>query len=148
MLFDQPVECRVRSLNSSYFKQVLTSPERGQKLQYLVAAIQDTARLLSKAQHQPADEFVTKYRKQLESQLEDEIIDPLCREVENDLRMHTHMINSQANATGGITGQTVDVTALRDLSRIFTLRPIRLFDKVIDIAVRVSKLLLFGSLPA
>jgi len=122
-----------RELNDAYFAKVFENPERGHKLQYLVAALQDNARLLTSAQHQKADELVMGYRRQLEKSLEDKIIAPLCEEVENDLRLHIHITNSVAH-----TINPVKSGGLRELARIFTLRPIRLFEKVIDMRARVS----------
>ena len=74
-----------RELNDAYFAKVFEMPERGHKLQYLVAALQDNARLLTSAQHQNAEDLVMGYRRQLERSLEDRIVAPLCEEVENDL---------------------------------------------------------------
>eukprot|EP00602_Paraphysomonas_sp_CaronLab_P007109 CAMPEP_0185031460 /NCGR_PEP_ID=MMETSP1103-20130426/18944_1 /TAXON_ID=36769 /ORGANISM="Paraphysomonas bandaiensis, Strain Caron Lab Isolate" /LENGTH=1209 /DNA_ID=CAMNT_0027566997 /DNA_START=38 /DNA_END=3667 /DNA_ORIENTATION=- len=60
------------------------------KLQYLVAAFCYGARSCGSVIHIESEPFVTAYREFLLSVLRREIVEPLCRSIETDLRLHIH----------------------------------------------------------
>jgi WASH complex subunit 7 len=60
------------------------------KIQYLVSALSDGTRLCSVVLHNDPDIMCNKFKAFLLNVLDTEIIKPLCRAIETDLRLHIH----------------------------------------------------------
>ncbi|MQL83965.1 hypothetical protein Taro_016452, partial [Colocasia esculenta] len=73
------------------------------------------------------------YESELEDAVTDEIILPLCRDIENDLRLHVHSANLK-----GSVNVNIMKTGVRNLSWYLQLRPLCLPDKFVDIRTLVE----------
>eukprot|EP00004_Rigifila_ramosa_P020162 TRINITY_DN521_c1_g2_i4.p1 TRINITY_DN521_c1_g2~~TRINITY_DN521_c1_g2_i4.p1 ORF type:complete len:1097 (+),score=319.76 TRINITY_DN521_c1_g2_i4:490-3291(+) len=122
-----------RDLLPAYFQHVYNNPDELYKLQYLFSAVQDAAPILSGAPQQAHPrELIDLYKKEVHDAFWTEIVRPLCRAIEVDLRLHihSHLKIAERNpvASGGI----------KDLSTFLKLRPIRFFDSAIDVKAHVE----------
>ncbi|GMI01982.1 hypothetical protein TrST_g6111 [Triparma strigata] len=127
-----------RELLPVFFSDVYSNEKKADVagLQLLVNGICDAEPMLRCAPQLNSDEdekegeaYVDEYRNfVMEDVLKAEIIDKLCREVENDLRLHIHTKNLDHMAT------TNPVTDKRMKIRPFMLmQPLAVFDLVVDI---------------
>jgi WASH complex subunit 7 len=65
-------------------------PTEANRLQYVMSAFEDGIRLCQAVLHQPLPPFFVNYRGVLRDSLKTNIIQPLCRDIETDLRLHIH----------------------------------------------------------
>jgi WASH complex subunit 7 len=76
------------------------------------------------------------YRTEVLNHFTTHIVNPLSREVETDLRLHTHsVVLQQANLRTGGAGAGARI---KDLSKFLNLPPLRFFDTLIDVRARVT----------
>jgi WASH complex subunit 7 len=60
------------------------------RLQYLLTAYADGVKICGKIAHDRAEVFVERYQSYITDMIRDEIVKPLCRDIETDLRLHIH----------------------------------------------------------
>ena len=95
------------------------------RLPYVIAAFGDAAGLLGGAQHEADNTtFQKAYEQFIEQALEDEIVEPLCRDIENDLRLHVHSVHLDHMAA---PNPKQSDSRLLTRGRYLGLSPIRLF---------------------
>jgi WASH complex subunit 7 len=119
-----------RELIPQYFARIYKKPENAQKLQYVFTALQDINEPMRKIVHEDSSTFVEQFKAEIERALLEQIIDPLCRDIETDLRLHIHSHLKVADRDPFKQG-------VRDLARFVKIKPIRFFSKSIDIRARV-----------
>lgn len=121
----------VTSLVPAFFDDIYQSPDQVHRLQYLFYAFRDASTLLlSDTPASNKQKLLEAYRSEVLSHFNARLLDPLCRAVETDLRLHIHSVVLQQASLR--THQQI-----KDLSRFFTVQPVRFFDTVIDIKQRV-----------
>jgi WASH complex subunit 7 len=79
-----------RVLVNPYFSDIWNHPDQAQKLQYMFAAFRDIVPLFNTVVHLDPKEFITIYDKEITQSLENNLILPVCRAIEEDLRFHIH----------------------------------------------------------
>eukprot|EP00760_Papus_ankaliazontas_P025753 PhM_4_TR286/c0_g15_i1/m.80545/K18465/MRT43, SWIP; WASH complex subunit 7 len=109
------------------FKTIFSNPIQASELPYVCMAAGDAIPLLHRARHGATNEtFVEAYKTEMTQLLNDTLIQPLCREVENFLRLHIHSV---------ILGQAYHVieSQPKDFARLLRVRDIRFLDEVVCI---------------
>ena len=121
-----------RHLFSLFLQSIYDNFNQAERLPYILAAMQDCTPTLCAAKHLESNmELYDAYRKELLEEIDERIVTPLCREIENDLRLHIHTV------VLGQRGQTLPAK-VRDPARFFRLRPMRFMGHIIDLKDRVS----------
>jgi WASH complex subunit 7 len=85
--------------------------------------------------------LLLEYRGEILSHFTTHILNPLCREVETDLRLHIHSVVLQQASLRSSAAVGAGSTAggrMKDLSKFLNLRPLNFFDTLIDIRARVT----------
>lgn len=123
-----------REMMSTWFSMVYAQEDRALWLQYLVNAFCDGLRLLKVSKVNASS--LDSYEMEIEKSLANEIIEPLCRDIETDLRLHVH----SAHLKGSVNVNPTK-TGLRDLSWYLQLKPLRISSKYIYIKSRVENYL-------
>lgn len=123
-----------REMMSTWFSMVYAQEDRALWLQYLVNAFCDGLRLLKVSNVNVSS--LDSFEMEIESALASEIIEPLCRDIETDLRLHVH----SAHLKGSVNVNPTK-TGLRDLSWYLQLKPLRISSKYIYIKSRVENYL-------
>ena len=117
-----------------FFESIYANPSKSEFLPYLVQALHDCRPTILSAKHTDSAVLLKKYVEYVTEVMGEAIVGPLCTEVENDLRLHTH---------GAILGQPFSKIEkrIRDPSKFTALPPIRFFDEWKHIAAEVEKYL-------
>lgn len=123
-----------KEMMSSWLSMVYMDASRFMWLQYVLDAFSDGLWLL-KLGHvgEPA---VKSYEKEIEDALKNEIVAPLCRDIETDLRLHVH----SAHLKGSVLVNPTK-TGVRNLSWYLQMKPLRLPFKFIDLRLLVENYL-------
>jgi len=108
------------------------------RMQYLLLTFKDCATTLFNPFEARDENARTKclalaaeYRAEIEAHLNTNIIQPLCREVETDLRLHIHsVVLQQASLRNS--------SRMKDLSKFLNLKALPLFDSWLDLRQRVT----------
>jgi WASH complex subunit 7 len=80
-----------RDLLPIYLKHVGKHPSQANKLQYLFMTLQDAVGMLKRgAVHETPDLLLRHYQHEVEHAVKEQLLWPLCREIEKDLRLHVH----------------------------------------------------------
>eukprot|EP00735_Rhodelphis_limneticus_P013774 TRINITY_DN7727_c0_g1::TRINITY_DN7727_c0_g1_i1::g.8316::m.8316 TRINITY_DN7727_c0_g1::TRINITY_DN7727_c0_g1_i1::g.8316 ORF type:complete len:1220 (+),score=387.87,sp/Q2M389/WASC4_HUMAN/40.43/0.0,WASH-7_mid/PF14744.1/3.7e+03,WASH-7_mid/PF14744.1/2.5e-148,WASH-7_N/PF14745.1/6.7e-108,WASH-7_N/PF14745.1/1.1e-06,WASH-7_C/PF14746.1/1.1e-61 TRINITY_DN7727_c0_g1_i1:76-3660(+) len=114
---------------------IYSHPAQAHRVQYILASFNDGARLLRCARHvENPSVLIDGLYKDTVSMLEGTIIDPLCRDIEDDLRLHIH----SAIIVQELEQRNPMKTGVRDLSPFLTIRPLRIHNSEIDLKQRVA----------
>ncbi|KAJ7526561.1 hypothetical protein O6H91_16G012300 [Diphasiastrum complanatum] len=120
-----------REIMPTCFSMVYSEGDEAPHLQLLVNAFKDGVQLL--AAGNVDSEVIKCFEKEIEDALINEIVMPLCRDIETDLRLHVHSANLK-----GTVNVNPTKTGIRDLSWFLHLKPLRLTSKYIHIKNRVE----------
>eukprot|EP01111_Echinosteliopsis_oligospora_P016308 TRINITY_DN6722_c0_g1_i1.p1 TRINITY_DN6722_c0_g1~~TRINITY_DN6722_c0_g1_i1.p1 ORF type:complete len:602 (+),score=102.79 TRINITY_DN6722_c0_g1_i1:173-1807(+) len=123
-----------REMMTPYFAYLYQNPMHAQRLHYIIAALQDVIPYMKKAVHTPPDDIIKSYKKEIEESLAQQILDPLCRDIENDLRLHIHSHLEVSDRDPYKQG-------IKDLARFISVKPVRFFDRTLDVRSFVSNYL-------
>jgi WASH complex subunit 7 len=128
-----------RELLGPFFKKVMANGgEQAGRLRYLVAAFSDPIPLLRVLLHEEPPEagkntsHLIAYQDYVEKMLREYVVLPLCKSIEDSLRLHVHA----ANWDHMEAPNPVD-KGLRALSKHLQAKPLRLFSKAINIRAEV-----------
>ncbi|GJN01017.1 hypothetical protein PR202_ga18249 [Eleusine coracana subsp. coracana] len=100
-------------------------------LQNIIDAFSDGMLLLTLANAGPV--ALQSYVEEIESALKEEVVAPLCRDIETDLRLHVHSTHLK-----GTVAVNPTKTGVRNLSWCLRMRPLRLPFKFVDIKFLVE----------
>ncbi|CAL9111779.1 unnamed protein product [Musa textilis] len=123
-----------REIMGNLFSMVYMDVKRFPWIQYLVDAFSDGLRLL-KLGH-VGKLTLEAYEKQIEYGVKNEIVGPLCRDIETDLRLHVHSTYLKGSVVVKPTK-----TGVRNLSWYLQIKPLLLPSKLIDISSLVGSYL-------
>ena len=113
--------------------------------QYIFAALRDILPVFKKALHIDGSRFVEDFTEEVWKQLKQCIVDPLCRDIDRDLRERTIgpsfllslflicIFPTDIHSELKVTERDPFKLGVRDLSPFLRLRPLRLFTKTADI---------------
>ena len=114
-----------------FFSDIFTHPSQVNRLHYLFLAFHDVLLLFSGCEVSQRHLLKYEYQQEILHYLHTSIIDPLCREIETDLRLHIHsVVLSQINLRHSVT--------IRDLSKFLLIQPLHFFSQVIDLRAAVA----------
>jgi len=119
----------------SYFAEVYQNPTRARGLQYMMMAIGDIRLMVDRCLNYSAT-LVQDFEKEVSQALTDNIIAPLGRDIETDLRLHIHSHLKLDDRNPFHVG-------LVDRTPLLEILPLHFFNHTVDI----KSLLLFDSLP-
>ncbi|GBG71173.1 hypothetical protein CBR_g8475 [Chara braunii] len=138
-LVDEVCDCSFlfwhREMMPACFAACYARPEEANKLSYAVAAFLDAVKVLRWGNN-GTDDLVEMWQREIEEVLQQEILTPLCQDIETDLRLHVH-----SSSLKGTIHVDPTKTGIRDLSSFLRMRPIRLLSKVIHVDCRVARYL-------
>lgn len=112
-----------RVLLPLYFKDVFENPETGQRLPYMFAALRDIIPLLGSVTHVDPKEYIKRFREEVFSMLDENILTPLCQAIETDLRLHIHhhlKVSERDPFKAGV----------KDLASLVNIKPFYFIDQV------------------
>ena len=113
-----------------FLKDIFDFPSQVNRLSHLLLALEDIPTLFAGCERSSRLSLKHELTNELLHYLNQEIVLPLCREVETDLRLHIHsVVLHQMQLRGKV---------IRDVSRFFTVGEIRLLDEVIDLKWKVG----------
>lgn len=123
--------CFLCDMFPTMFGDIMQNPEQAPRLYYLLHAFQDGSRILGTAQHMLTESSLSElYKNIVKKELKQNFIDQIARTIENDLRLHFHSVElNQENLTD---------TSTLQFTYILNLKPLCLWDEVIDIKERIS----------
>jgi WASH complex subunit 7 len=125
-----------RELLPTFIKDIYNYPTEANRLHYVCAAFGDAARLLRNAQHEPdPGKHVLAFKQFIAKSLEEGIVEPLCRDVENDLRLRIHAKTQGTIAQESFNPKKAPTKALKPF---LELRPIRVFGSLLNIRQKVT----------
>lgn len=103
-------------------------------LQYMFGALRDCVAPMLQTRHlsSPQD-LLESFDHEISTTFQEHLLEPLCRDIETDLRLHIHMHLQLDDRNPFKVG-------VRDLSNFLKLRPIRFFDRQINIKGKTSKI--------
>ncbi|XP_077235545.1 uncharacterized protein LOC143877406 isoform X2 [Tasmannia lanceolata] len=125
---------RRKELIGTWFATVYTDVNKFSWLQYILDAFCDGLWLL-KIGHAGKSTLQAR-EEEIENAVKSEIIAPLCRDIETDLRLHVHSIHLKGSVHINPTK-----TGVRNLSWYLQMKPLRLPFKCIDIKLHVESYL-------
>jgi WASH complex subunit 7 len=108
-------------------------PTQANRLQYIIAAFNDGIRLFSLVSHAEFFPFYVNYRSLLRYSITSEIIEPLCRDIETDLRLHIH--TKHLDHMEALNPKSENLKTLRSLLDI---APIRMLGLIVNIKNEVT----------
>lgn len=108
-------------------------PTQANRLQYIIAAFNDGIRLFSLVAHTDFFPFYLNYRLLLRFSITSEIIEPLCRDIETDLRLHVH--TKHLDHMEALNPKSENLKTLRSLLDI---APIRMLGLIVNIKNEVT----------
>lgn len=103
------------------------------RLQYVLGIYADGARLLQSVVHADPSVCLTEYQELLVDSVYQNIIDPLCHEVENDLRLHVHTKHLEHMSTTNPKAEHI-----KQKRPMLDMRPIRALGAVIVVRDHVK----------
>ena len=120
---------------SFIIKSIYSQSTEANRLQYVLNAFNDGIRQCQYVLHMDATSFVVNYRDILRHAIATEVIQPLCHDIETDLRLHIHTKHLDHM-------QTVNPKIekkIRPLRQFLDLSPLRIVGQLLDIHAEVSR---------
>jgi len=103
------------------------------RLQYILASFCDGIRLCQTVTHKDSTPFLLEYRSLLKRTLTTQIVEPLCRDIETDLRLHVH--TKHLNHVQTLNPKTEN---LRPLRPFLDIAPLKILGLVVNIKNEVT----------
>ena len=114
------------------FGVILGNPKLAHTLQYLLSALDDVVPLMKSAVHATDPKvLLERYRAEVEGFLKSRILEPLQRDIDEDLRFQTHLHLQ-------VTDRNPFHDGVRDYARILALRPLLFMGRYYDIRSEVA----------
>ena len=114
-----------------FLSDLFAHPSQVNRLHYLFDAFHDVLLLFAGCEVSQRCLLKYEYQQEVLHYLHSTIIEPLCREVETDLRLHIHsVVLSQMQLRHSVT--------IRDLSKFLHIEPLRFFSHIIDLRQHVA----------
>ncbi|GAM18419.1 hypothetical protein SAMD00019534_015940 [Acytostelium subglobosum LB1] len=121
-----------RDLFPTYLTYIYDNPSQANSLQYTLTGMKDVVSILEKAIHvEHPSSLIDVYRNELEEMVEKSIINPLGKDIETDLRLRIH-------AFLNVEEKDPFKSGIREFGKFLELKPLRFFDKTIDIKSRIE----------
>jgi WASH complex subunit 7 len=112
---------------------IYLEPTSANRLQYISTAFCDAIKLCECVRHSEQTPFVLNLRKNIHEVIKSQIIEPLSRDIETDLRLNIHIKHLDHMQT--VNPKTADMKPLRPF---IDLPPIRILGLLIDVKREVT----------
>ncbi|EDV25801.1 uncharacterized protein TRIADDRAFT_24562 [Trichoplax adhaerens] len=118
-----------------YLQDLFENPAECHRIHYMLGAVRDCVPMLRKAKHElNKGKMLKAFQENVMSEIKEHLLQPLCCEVETDLRLHIHSHLKLDDRNPFKVG-------LRDLSHFMKCRPIRFFDNFINLKEHITNYL-------
>ncbi|XP_055882277.1 WASH complex subunit 4-like isoform X2 [Biomphalaria glabrata] len=102
------------------------------RVHYMFTALRDCVPQMNATRHlESSQKLKETFDKEITKNVQEHLLDPLCRSIETDLRLHIHLHLQLDDRNPFKVG-------LRDLSHLLKVKPIRFFDRTINIKSHVE----------
>ena len=122
-------------LYPEFVKHIYADPSQAPRLPNVIASLEDAALMLKHTCHDAdeASSLLVAFKKEILTILEEEVIQPLCKDTDDDLRMHIHssLIVQELEQSNPMRD------GVQDLSRFFALPAIRFCGQNVSVKDRV-----------
>ncbi|KAL6474366.1 hypothetical protein MHYP_G00179270 [Metynnis hypsauchen] len=121
-----------RAIFPIYLDDVYENAVDAARIHYMFSALRDSVPTMLHAKHMEfCEQLLECYDKEIIDVFHEHLLDKLCKEIEKDLRLsvHTHLKLDDRNPFK---------VGLKDLAHFFSLKPIRFFNRFIDIKAYVT----------
>jgi len=115
-----------RAMLPIYLDNIYNKPDQAFKLQYMFSAIRDITPMFKQTVNIDYKLMCDEFKKEVDQEVTRCILSKLCMDIETDLRYHVHSHLQ-------VSDRNVFKSAVKDLSHFFRIKPLRYFDKTIDI---------------
>ena len=112
---------------------IYQEPTGANKIQYVTSAFSDAIKLCEIVTHSESGPFIINLRKTIHEVIKTEIIEPLSRDIETDLRLHIHTKHLDHMQT--VNPKTEN---LRPLRPFLDLAPLRILGLMVDVKKEVT----------
>ncbi|ETV68221.1 hypothetical protein H257_15798 [Aphanomyces astaci] len=125
-----------RELLTLFVQDMYSVPENASRIQYVLAGFLDAIKVLKTAGHEEnaVAYYVEAFASFVEEVVEDDLVVPLCMDIENDLRLHVHSVHLEHMETPN----PINNADFKVLHYYMDLRPIRIWGKCVDLRDRVT----------
>ncbi|KAG1671599.1 WASH complex subunit 4 [Nymphon striatum] len=115
-----------------YFKDYYESNSDAHRIHYMFAALRDCVAPMMRTKHESDPQILlSAFDNEISEYLKQNFLDCLCRDIETDLRLHIHLHLQLEDRNPFKVG-------LKDLCQFLNIRPIRFFDRFINVKVYVE----------
>uniref|UniRef100_A0A3P8WCL7 WASH complex subunit 4 n=1 Tax=Cynoglossus semilaevis TaxID=244447 RepID=A0A3P8WCL7_CYNSE len=121
-----------RTVFPIYLNDVYDNAVDAARIHYMFSALRDSVPSMMHAKHmESCDQLLESYDREIMEVLNEHLLDKLCKEIEKDLRLsvHTHLKLDDRNPFK---------VGMKDLAHFFYLKPIRFFNRFINIKAYVT----------
>ncbi|XP_027049103.1 WASH complex subunit 4-like [Pocillopora damicornis] len=116
----------------TYLTDLYDSATDVHRIHYMISALGDCVPVLQRVKHEPSPQVMLElFEKEIGDTLHENLLQPLCRDIETDLRLHIHQHLQLDDRNPFKVG-------MRDLSQFLKMRPIRFFHQFINIKQHVT----------
>lgn len=122
-----------RNFVSMYLRELYNSPTEAHRLPYLFASLRDCTIPLLTVKHEESPQVsVDTFQNEICGYVESDIVRPLCRDIENDLRLHIH------TGVVRLDDRNPFKVGLLDLTHLLRIGPLNFLGVTIDIKAQVT----------
>ncbi|XP_055329930.1 WASH complex subunit 4-like [Paramacrobiotus metropolitanus] len=123
-----------RQVLRPYLEEIFQNPNQSPRIFCLLAAFETSSRSLRRVRHADPDGLVKKFGQEVRSEVNECIINPLCREIEMNLRLtvHSHLSLPERNPFDAV---------VRDIRQIISLDAIQFLNHIICVRDEVESYL-------
>ncbi|XP_020600408.1 WASH complex subunit 4-like, partial [Orbicella faveolata] len=115
-----------------YLDDLYDSATDVHRIHYMIAALGDCVPVLQQVKHEPSPQVMLDlFEKEIGDTLNEHLLQPLCRDIETDLRLHIHQHLQLDDRNPFKVG-------MKDLSQFLKIRPIRFFHQFVNIKQHVT----------
>ncbi|XP_062316984.1 WASH complex subunit 4 isoform X1 [Osmerus eperlanus] len=121
-----------RAVFPIYLDDVYDNAVDAARIHYMFSALRDSVPTMLYAKHmESCDQLLDSYDQEIMEVFNEHLLDKLCKEIEKDLRLsvHTHLKLDDRNPFK---------VGMKDLAQLFSLKPVRFFNRFIHIKAYVT----------
>ncbi|XP_068718075.1 WASH complex subunit 4-like [Montipora capricornis] len=115
-----------------YLDDLYESATDVHRIHYMISALGDCVPVLQQVKHESVPQvMLDAFEKEISDTLHEHLLQPLCRDIETDLRLHIHQHLQLDDRNPFKVG-------MRDLSQFLKIRPIRFFHQFVNVKQHVA----------
>ncbi|CAB3987009.1 WASH complex subunit 4-like, partial [Paramuricea clavata] len=114
-----------------YLDDIVEKVTDAQRVHYMFGALRDCVLPLKQSRHDPPEVMLDAFNQEISKQFDEHFLAPVCRQIETDLRLHIHQHLQVGDRNPFRVG-------IKDLSQFLKIKPIRFFDRLINVKEHVA----------